>query len=58
MRDVNDNTPPDMVPQTQQTQSTNYTLEVDLFENEIRAFKSDSFEFGGIPIHAPPENLS
>jgi hypothetical protein len=58
MRDVNDNTPPNMAAQIQQTQSTNYTPEDELFDIERRAFESDSFEFGEIPIHAPPQTLS
>jgi hypothetical protein len=40
-----------------QTDSANYTPDDQLLEDERTAFQSDTFEFGNIPIHAPPKQF-
>lgn len=39
-------------------QSKNYTPDDLLLEDERKAFQSDSFQFGQVPIHAPSRNYS
>jgi hypothetical protein len=52
MNDVNGNTTTQLL---SQTQSTNYTPDDQLLEDERTAFQSDTFEFGRIPVTAPPQ---
>lgn len=54
MKDVNDNLTSNFLPQIE---STNYTPDDQLLEDERAAFESDTFEFGQIPVHAPPKEL-
>jgi hypothetical protein len=50
MRDVSDNITSNIFPQTQ---STNYTPDDQLLEDERAAFESATFEVGQIPVHPP-----
>ena len=36
---------------------TNYTPDDQLLEDERIAFQSKTFEFGNVPIHAPPREF-
>ncbi|CAF2857031.1 unnamed protein product [Rotaria sp. Silwood2] len=40
-----------------QIQTTNYTPHDQLLDEERAAFESDTFEFGQIPVHAPPQQF-
>jgi hypothetical protein len=54
MKDISDNITSNFLPQIE---STNYTPDDQLLEDERAAFESDTFEFGQIPVHAPPKEL-
>ncbi|CAF1374999.1 unnamed protein product [Rotaria sp. Silwood1] len=55
MKDNNDNKSSTILSQTQTI--TNYTPDDQLLEEERAAFESDTFEFGQIPTHAPPQQF-
>jgi hypothetical protein len=50
MKDFNDNTTSNFLPSIE---STNYTPDDQLLENERAAFESDTFEIGLVPAHPP-----
>jgi hypothetical protein len=50
MNDVSGNTTSNFL---SSIESTNYTPDDQLLEDERAAFESDTFEFGQIPVHAP-----
>jgi len=50
MKDFNDNTTSNFLPSIE---STNYTPDDQLLENERAAFESDTFEIGLVPSHPP-----
>jgi hypothetical protein len=54
MQDVNETSISNIV---SQAQSTNYTPDDELLENERAAYESDTFEFGQIPMHAPSKQF-